>query len=115
MVTQWFIKPTGKNSEMVKIMVMAELADRNMCADPQYIIDTKGEKHWAYEVATDMLTYMKNCRVSRGINFRVFKRELGSNGSVTEDKFIYASNKKRPSKKVQAAMEAAEKIKKSKQ
>ena len=111
MKLRWCVKPTGKNSEIVKDMVTSELNSRGMDANPQLVKDTKGMEHIVYEVLPEMINYLSNCRASRNINFRVFKNKLGSTGPVAEDKFIYVGRRKRTSVAKSKSIQCLKKLK----
>jgi len=112
-MTQWFVKPKGKNLKLAKDMITDELNRRGINADPQDIFDVSGEKQVVYEVATDMLNYLKRARINLGIDFDSFILNPGSR-RLTKDKFIYTAGKKKFSKKVLATKKAVEDLKKKK-
>ncbi len=107
MSTRWFVRPVGRNPIELKNRIADELNRRQLGAEPQKICLANGESVLAYEIASDMANWLKNERVNLQLKFRVFSLKDGAQ-SVTEDKFIYGGkSKKRPSKKVREAMNAA--------
>jgi len=113
-MTQWFVKPIGKNLKLVKDMLMDELNRRGMNAEPQEMVDVTGKRQTVYQIASDMLNYLKKARTNLGIDFDSFILNPGS-GKLVKDRFIYAANKKKLSKKALVAKKAAEAVKKRKE